>query len=70
MTSTTTPAVPSYLQGNYAPVFDELTADDSPVSGNLPPRLEGVVCAQWSQPAQTVSRQAGSSATASSTACG
>jgi carotenoid cleavage oxygenase len=30
-----------YLQGNFAPVHDELTVTDLPVTGHLPPELDG-----------------------------
>lgn len=33
--------VPSYLTGNYAPVLDEITALDLPVTGQIPPELSG-----------------------------
>jgi carotenoid cleavage dioxygenase-like enzyme len=32
---------PFYLTGNYAPVFEELTAHDLPVDGAIPPELNG-----------------------------
>ncbi|MEV1295606.1 carotenoid oxygenase family protein [Pseudonocardia sp. NPDC049635] len=38
---TTTDRVPDYLQGHFAPVPDEITAHDLPVSGALPPELTG-----------------------------
>ena len=33
--------VPFFRVGNYAPVFDELTAFDLPVEGGIPPQLNG-----------------------------
>ena len=33
--------LPFHLRGNYAPVFDEVTATDLPVIGALPPELSG-----------------------------
>ncbi|MFJ4658910.1 carotenoid oxygenase family protein [Nocardia sp. NPDC088792] len=33
--------VPSYLTGNYAPVLDEITAIELPVTGQIPPELAG-----------------------------
>ncbi|MFI1913870.1 carotenoid oxygenase family protein [Nocardia sp. NPDC020380] len=33
--------VPSYLTGNYAPVLDEVTALELPVTGQIPPELSG-----------------------------
>ncbi len=30
-----------HLRGNYAPVTDELTAYDLPVTGSIPPELNG-----------------------------
>ena len=38
---TTTGHVPSYLQGHLAPVPDEITVRDLPVTGSLPPELTG-----------------------------
>lgn len=34
--------LPFYLQGNFAPVADEVTAFDLPVSGAIPPELRGL----------------------------
>jgi len=34
-------AGPFYLQGNFAPVFDEVTTHDLPVEGAVPPELRG-----------------------------
>src|SRR5437764_4417827 len=31
----------SYLRGNFAPVSDEVTAEDLPVSGRIPDELRG-----------------------------
>ena len=35
------PANP-FLQGNFAPVHEEITADNLPVIGTLPPELDGM----------------------------
>lgn len=35
------PSLPFHLRGNYAPVFDEVSATDLPVDGHLPPELDG-----------------------------
>ncbi|MEL7157178.1 MAG: carotenoid oxygenase family protein [Actinomycetota bacterium] len=37
----TTADLPFHLRGNYAPVFDEVTATDLPVTGQLPDDLDG-----------------------------
>ena len=39
----TTVATNPYLQGNYAPVTDEVTAVDLPVEGELPDALTGYI---------------------------
>lgn len=41
---------PWYLSGNYAPVTDEITVDDLPVTGALPPSLEGRYLRNGSNP--------------------
>jgi carotenoid cleavage dioxygenase len=52
VTPTSTDAtLPWYLQGNYAPVGDELTVFDLPVSGSLPPSLSGRYLRNGSNPA-------------------
>lgn len=33
--------IDTYLQGNYAPVLDEITAEDLPVTGTIPAELDG-----------------------------
>ncbi len=38
----TTVAVNPYLEGNFAPVRSEITADDLPIIGELPPNLNGM----------------------------
>ncbi|GAA1381608.1 carotenoid oxygenase family protein [Pseudonocardia kongjuensis] len=38
---TTTDRLPEYLQGHFAPVPDEITVHDLPVTGALPPELDG-----------------------------
>lgn len=38
----TTEELPFYLKGNFAPVPDEVTAFDLPVSGAIPPELRGL----------------------------
>ena len=37
------PAAPFWLQGNFAPVPDEITATELPVSGRLPAALDGLL---------------------------
>jgi len=39
--ATSEPATPFHLRGNFAPVFDEVTLIDLPVTGALPPELNG-----------------------------
>jgi len=39
---TAEPEVPFHLRGNYAPVFEEVTATDLPVEGAIPPALRGL----------------------------
>jgi carotenoid cleavage dioxygenase len=41
----------AYLQGNYAPVLDELTVMDLPVIGNIPKDLQGVYLRNGPNPA-------------------
>ena len=42
---------PFHLQGNFAPVRDEVTADDLPVAGALPPELCGLYVRNGANPA-------------------
>ena len=35
------PTANPYLEGNFAPVFDEVTAFDLPITGSLPASLDG-----------------------------
>lgn len=44
------PAVKWWLQGNYAPVFDEVEATDLVVRGALPPELTGLYTKNGSNP--------------------
>ncbi len=37
-----TPSLPFHLNGNFAPVFEELTEFDLEVSGAIPPELNGL----------------------------
>jgi carotenoid cleavage dioxygenase len=49
---TTSTATAPYLQGNYAPVADETTAFDLPVSGAIPPELRGLYVRNGPNPRQ------------------
>jgi len=60
-------ANPFWLSGNYAPVLDEITAVDLPVTGSVPSDLQGLYVRNGRR---AVGRAIGSSATACSTACG
>jgi carotenoid cleavage dioxygenase-like enzyme len=51
MTIDSEPTTSPYLQGNYAPVHDELVVDDLVVSGNLPEALEGIYLRNGGNPA-------------------
>jgi carotenoid cleavage dioxygenase-like enzyme len=44
------PAVPYWMQGGFAPVSDETEAFDLPISGSLPPELEGLYVRNGSNP--------------------
>lgn len=44
------PSQPWWLQGNYAPVLDELTAHDLPVRGSIPRALNGLYVRNGSNP--------------------
>ncbi len=44
------PATPWWLQGNFAPVFDELEATELEVSGSIPPTLAGRYVRNGSNP--------------------
>ena len=46
---------PFHLQGNFAPVKDEVTAHDLPVEGALPPELTGLYVRQSANPVTGVS---------------
>ena len=51
MTDTLEPTgTPWFLRGNYAPVADEITATDLPVTGTLPPELSGRYLRNGSNP--------------------
>jgi carotenoid cleavage dioxygenase-like enzyme len=45
-----TAPVPAYLEGNFAPVFDEVEASDLPVEGEIPRDLEGFFVRNGSNP--------------------
>jgi carotenoid cleavage dioxygenase len=45
-----TPELPFHLQGNFAPVDEEITATDLPVEGALPPELTGLYARQAPNP--------------------
>jgi carotenoid cleavage dioxygenase-like enzyme len=42
--------LPFHLRGNYAPVMDELTTFDLPVTGAIPPELDGLYVRNGSNP--------------------
>lgn len=44
------PNTPFWLQGNFAPVYDELTAFDLPVRGRIPSELSGLYVRNGSNP--------------------
>lgn len=46
---------PRHLSGNYAPVLDELTAYDLPVTGTIPPELAGWYLRNGPNPADAAS---------------
>jgi carotenoid cleavage dioxygenase-like enzyme len=50
MTTVETPRTPWFLQGNYGPVREELTAFDLDVEGALPPELTGLYVRNGSNP--------------------
>ena len=45
------PTTPYWLQGNFAPVFDEVHLDDLRVDGTLPVELNGLYVRNGSNPA-------------------
>jgi carotenoid cleavage dioxygenase-like enzyme len=49
-TSTDSPTTPWFLTGNFAPVTDELTVHDLPVTGAVPPSLSGRYLRNGSNP--------------------
>ncbi|HMK10318.1 MAG TPA: carotenoid oxygenase family protein [Acidimicrobiales bacterium] len=49
-------ATPFWLSGNYAPVFDEITAFDLPVTGEIPADLRGLYVRNGSNPRSGWSR--------------
>jgi len=50
MSAPATAEKPFHLQGNFAPVKDEVTAHDLPVEGALPPELTGLYVRQTANP--------------------
>ncbi|MGW5429323.1 carotenoid oxygenase family protein [Streptomyces sp. NPDC004059] len=48
-------AAPKHLSGNYAPVTEELTAHDLPVTGTIPPELTGWYLRNGPNPADAAS---------------
>lgn len=50
MSTETATATPWHLQGNYGPVQDELTRFDLPVTGAIPPELEGLYVRNGANP--------------------
>ena len=44
------PNKPWWLQGNFAPVFDEVESFDLPVRGSIPPELSGLYVRNGSNP--------------------
>ncbi|MEQ8994431.1 MAG: carotenoid oxygenase family protein, partial [Pseudomonadales bacterium] len=46
----TVPKQPFHLRGNYAPVMDELTEFDLPVTGSIPPELDGLYVRNGANP--------------------
>ena len=61
-----------YLEGNFGPVHEEVTAVDLPVTGTIPAELDGRLLRNGPNPIGTRTRRptTGSPATAWSTACG
>ena len=55
MSAPATEEKPFHLQGNFAPVKDEVTATDLPVEGALPPELTGLYVRQTANPVSGVS---------------
>lgn len=55
MSAPATEEKPFHLQGNFAPVRDEVTAYDLPVVGALPPELTGLYARQSANPRSGVS---------------
>lgn len=51
----TTPGAPRHLSGNYAPVAEELTAHDLPVTGRIPAELSGWYLRNGPNPADAAS---------------
>lgn len=49
------PETPFWLQGNFAPVYEELDAFDLPVRGAIPPELNGLYVRNGSNPQSGVS---------------
>ena len=47
------PNVPFWLQGNFGPVHDEVTAFDLPVRGRIPSELNGLYVRNGSNPQNT-----------------
>jgi carotenoid cleavage dioxygenase-like enzyme len=52
MTAASSTDLPFYLQGNFAPVRDEVTTGELAVTGRLPSRAAGPVRAQRPEPAR------------------
>ena len=48
-------AAPKHLSGNHAPVTEELTAHDLPVTGTIPPELTGWYLRNGPNPADAAS---------------
>ena len=55
MSAEPTPETPFHLQGNFAPVSEEVTATDLPIEGALPPELTGLYVRQSANPFTGVS---------------
>ena len=55
MSAPATAEKPFHLQGNFAPVKEEITAFDLPVEGALPPDLTGLYARQSANPKSGVS---------------
>ena len=50
MSTAPTEEIPFHLQGNFAPVAEEVEATDLPVQGALPPELSGLYVRQAPNP--------------------